>query len=72
MTYRMTKYEYVRVLGTRATQLSQGAPPTINIGNMTNVIDIAKEELKQKTLPLIIVRKLPNGQKIEIPVSNFI
>jgi DNA-directed RNA polymerase I, II, and III subunit RPABC2 len=68
----MTKYEKVRILGTRATQISLGANPTVDIGNLTNAMDIAKKELKEKTLPLVVVRNLPNGTVIEIPISKLI
>jgi hypothetical protein len=35
-------------------------------------MDIAKKELKEKTLPLVVVRNLPNGTVMEIPISNLI
>ena len=58
----LTKYEKSRILGCRASQLNNGAKPLISISD--NIIDsytIAKEELKQKKIPFIIRRPLPNG-----------
>jgi DNA-directed RNA polymerase subunit K/omega len=58
----MTKYEKTRILGQRAKQLNEGAPPLIKID--TTVIDgylIAVKELEQKKTPFIIRRPLPNG-----------
>jgi DNA-directed RNA polymerases I, II, and III subunit RPABC2 len=67
----LTKYERVRVLGTRATQISHGAPSMIDITNMTDAFTIAERELEQRVIPLIIIRTLPNGKTIEIPISDF-
>jgi DNA-directed RNA polymerase subunit K/omega len=56
----LTKYEYTRSIGIRATQIEQGAPLFIE----TESIDsywIAKEEVHQKKVPFIFKRPLPNG-----------
>ena len=59
----MTLFERVRLLGERAKQLSLGAKPMIkNVENLEPK-EIAKLELEQKVIPLIIIRTLPNGQK---------
>lgn len=58
----MTKYEKTRILGIRANQLNQGATPFIKVSS--EILDgytIALEELKQKKLPFIIRRPIPNG-----------
>ena len=58
---RMTKYEYVRLLGTRTKQLSMGAKPLIkNVQNLSSK-EIAILELKNNIIPLIIKRPLPNN-----------
>jgi DNA-directed RNA polymerase I, II, and III subunit RPABC2 len=69
--YKLTKYEKVRILSTRATQLSMGSPSTVEIGNLCCAMEIAEKELYNKTLPLIVIRKYPNGKIIEIPVSEM-
>jgi DNA-directed RNA polymerase I, II, and III subunit RPABC2 len=56
----LTKYEYTRSIGIRATQIEQGAPVFIE----TDSIDsywIAKEDVHQKKVPFIYKRPLPNG-----------
>jgi len=56
----LTKYEYTRSIGIRATQIEQGAPLFIE----TDSIDsywIAREEVHQKKVPFIFKRPLPNG-----------
>lgn len=69
--YTMSKYEKVRVLSTRATQLASGAPPTVNIDNLTDALAIAEKELREGVLPLKIIRNFPNGDVLEIPVSEM-
>ena len=58
----LTKYEKARILGQRAKQINSGAYPFVKISE--NVIDgyiIDEMELKQKRIPFIIRRPLPNG-----------
>lgn len=58
----LTKYEYTRILGVRASQIEHGAPLFIEVSD--TLIDsylIAREELHQKKLPFIVKRPLPNG-----------
>lgn len=58
----MTKFEKARILGQRAKQINSGASPFVKVPE--NVIDgylIAELELKQKRIPFIIRRPLPNG-----------
>ena len=58
---RMTKYELVRIIGTRRKQLVMGAKPLVkNTENLTEQ-EIAIEELKNKMIPFIISRHCPNG-----------
>lgn len=58
----LTKYEKTRVLGLRGKQLDAGAQPFVKVPD--TVIDgytIALMELKQKLIPFVIRRPLPNG-----------
>jgi DNA-directed RNA polymerase I, II, and III subunit RPABC2 len=58
----LTKYERARILGQRAKQINSGA--TVFVKVPENVIDgylIAELELKEKRIPFIIRRPLPNG-----------
>ena len=59
---KLTKYEKANILGIRAQQLANGAKPLIkDTSGYTNVIDIAKQELIEKKIPLIIKRPLCDG-----------
>jgi DNA-directed RNA polymerase I, II, and III subunit RPABC2 len=58
----LTKYERTRILGQRAKQIECGAKPFVTVPD--TIIDsyvIAEMELKQKKIPFIIRRPLPNG-----------
>jgi hypothetical protein len=58
----LSVYERTKILGFRANQLAQGAPPYIaRPEHITSVFDIAKMELEQRRLPYIIKRPLPDG-----------
>ena len=80
----MTKYERVALIGTRATQISHktGAPITIDLiefakkcnhdpHKYSDAVEIAKEELRQKTIPLQIRRNIEEGIYEDWDVSEF-
>jgi len=68
----LTRFEKARIMGARALQLSQGAPPFIEIpANAKTSLDIAMEELDQRVIPIIIRRSLPNGDYQNIPINFF-
>ena len=56
----LTKYEKARIIGVRAEQLANGFNPSVNVEGMTDVVKIAEKELKERKLPLIIQRTLPD------------
>ncbi|KRH94091.1 RNA polymerase subunit K [Pseudoloma neurophilia] len=56
----LTKYEKARIIGIRATQLSNGAIPRIPIES-DDVLEIAESEFMAKTIPFIVRRYLPDG-----------
>jgi len=58
---RLTKYERVRIIGTRAKQIIMGSNILVKgIENKTPT-EIAELELKHNMIPFKIKRKLPNG-----------
>ena len=57
----MTKYERARILGIRALQISMGAPIKVELGGATDPLIIASKELRDKKVPIIIRRNLPDG-----------
>ncbi len=68
----LTRFEKARIMGARALQLSLGAPIFIEIPkDATTSLEIAMEELKQRIIPIIIRRLLPNGDYQNIPIDKF-
>ncbi|KAI1096363.1 RNA polymerase Rpb6 [Rostrohypoxylon terebratum] len=57
----MTKYERARVLGTRALQISMNAPVLVDLEGESDPLQIAIKELREKKIPLIVRRYLPDG-----------
>ncbi|KHO55733.1 MAG: hypothetical protein QT12_C0006G0020 [archaeon GW2011_AR21] len=64
---RLTRFEETRLISARALQLSLGAPPLAKPEKEMSMFELAKEELKQKVLPLAVIREYPDGsiKKIE-------
>jgi len=68
----LTRFEKARIMGARALQLSLGAPVFIEIPkNATTSLEIAMEELKQRVIPIVIKRTLPNGDYQNISLDKF-
>ncbi len=68
----LTRFEKARIMGARALQLSQGAPPFIPIPKTARIsLDIAMEELEQRVIPITIRRVMPNGDYQNIPIGYF-
>lgn len=61
----LTVYEKTEVLGTRMTQLSNGARSFLpdDQTKTLSVKEIASKELTQHKLPFVIIRTLPNGTR---------
>jgi DNA-directed RNA polymerase I, II, and III subunit RPABC2 len=59
----LTKYERARLLGTRALQLSLNAPPLVEVTERErgDPLLIAGKELRERRLPLMVRRFLPDG-----------
>ncbi len=70
MSY-LTKFEKIRVLGARATQISDGAPSTVDITGLTDAMEIAKKELAERKLPMVIQRVYPDGTVVELRVMDM-
>ena len=81
----LTRFEYARILGARALQISMGAPVLAELeetGNTEEHQDVIKEqgdplliaerEIKQTLLPIQIRRTLPDGRYQDIPLVHLI
>ena len=68
----LTRFEKARIMGSRALQLSLGAPPFIDFSkNISTSLEIAMEELYQRVIPIVIRRTLPYGDYQNIPIEQF-
>ena len=69
----LTQYERTKIIGMRANQLSQGARPYIDIPEyMTDVGEIARLELKERRLPFLVRRPMPDGSHEYWRLSDLI
>lgn len=57
---RITRYEKSEIMGTRVTQLANGAPPMIKIepNEQLSIHDIVKREYNEGVIPFIIERRI--------------
>jgi len=69
----LSTFEKTKILGMRTNQLAQGARPYIQVPeHITNVLDIARLELEQRKLPMIIKRYMPDGTYEKFRLSDLI
>lgn len=63
--HKYTKYEIARMIGSRALQISMGAPFLVSLSEKElekisyNPIEIAKLELEKDVLPITVKRPMP-------------
>lgn len=70
---KLTRFERARIIGSRALQLSLGAPPFIPIPpDVKDPIKLAEMELEAKVLPISIRRSLPDGTYQDIPIDYLL
>ncbi|KAG0745784.1 hypothetical protein G6F57_003574 [Rhizopus arrhizus] len=68
----MTKYEKARILGTRALQISLNAPVMVELDGESDALVIAMKELREKKVPLIVRRFLPDNTFEDWDVKDLI
>ena len=71
-TKYLTKYERARVLGTRALQISMNAPVMVDLDGETDPLKIAMKELRERKIPIIIRRFLPDGSHEDWSIDELI
>ncbi len=71
-----SKYEKARMVGSRALQISMGAPFTIKLSKKEleeikfNPVEIAKKEFEAGSLPLTVVRPYPKPDLLQETVEK--
>ena len=71
-TRYLTKYERARVLGTRALQISMNAPVMVDLDGETDPLKIAMKELRERKIPIIIRRYMPDGSHEDWSIDELI
>lgn len=71
-TRYLTKYERARVLGTRALQISMNAPVMVDLDGETDPLRIAEKELRERKIPIIVRRYLPDGSHEDWSIDDLI
>lgn len=67
----LTKYEFVRLLTDRTKQLAQGAKHMLKNTQELSSKEIAKLEIKEGVIPLIIERPIPNSKNERWKISEL-
>lgn len=68
---KLTKFEKSRIIGSRALQLSMGAPFLVELSEEKlesinyNPVEIAKIEYKEGVIPMQIKRRKPMPEEVE-------
>ena len=52
----LNAFEFARIVGARALQLSLGAPPLIKVRPEFTFINVAKEEVEKGVTPLVVIK----------------
>lgn len=66
-----TRFEVSRLLGSRALQISLGAPVLIKTKE-TSPLEIAKDEFKNQAIPITIKRTMPDSTKVAVEAKKAI
>jgi DNA-directed RNA polymerase subunit K/omega len=68
-TPRLTPYEVDAIISARAKQIQDGACITVDIrSNIVDPIVIATKELMEHKVPMVLMRRYPNGIVYKIPL----
>lgn len=67
---KLTRFEKAKIIGSRALQISMGAPILIKLaGDIMDPIDIAIREMDAGVVPITVCRSLPKKREGP-PLSN--
>jgi len=73
----LTRFEYARILGARALQISMGAPVLVlgqeeHEEEQGDPLLISEREIRQGLLPILVRRTLPDGRYQDIPLPYLL
>jgi DNA-directed RNA polymerase subunit K/omega len=69
----LSRFEKAALISQRSAQIASGSPLTFknDVLKLTHPIDIAREEFRLKTIPLLVIRVLPDGTEEKWNVREF-
>lgn len=68
----MTKYEKAKILGIRASQISRNAKVWVEVPNgVFDSLEIAEQELRERKIPFVVRRVLPDGRFEDFKVMDL-
>ncbi len=71
--YRLTKYEFARLVGARYLQIALGAPVLIKVPpGVTSAFEIAKMEILSGAVPFVIRRRVEGARWQLIALEDLI
>lgn len=65
----ITKYEKAKIIGTRATQIANGAKILTDYKGLHEPISIALKEFNEGMIPINIIRVYPNGKTYRLTIK---
>lgn len=68
---KLTRFEVARIIGARTLQIALGAPILAQT-QFSDPMDVAKQEFKEKMVPITIKRDLPSGEEVLIEIKKAI
>ena len=69
--FKMSIYEKTRLIRTRSKQISTGAKPFIKTTDKFSSRETAEKELDNRTVPIELIRKMPNGTQEVWKINQF-
>lgn len=68
---KLTRFEVARLIGARALQIALGAPVLVST-KVSAATEIAKQEFKEKIIPITAKRKMPDETEVLVDVKKGI
>ena len=70
--YVLSKFERTALEGMRAEQLARGSAPLVPVdpAGEFDPVAVARRELLARRLPLVVVRRAPDGRRVHIRMED--
>lgn len=68
---KLARFEAARLIGARSLQIALGAPVLVKT-DKTGPTEIAREEFREKMIPITIKRRMPDGRYVVVQIKKAI